>query len=254
MSKMNNEDSRIPEKIAPQIFALASRLYAAENQGYSLTQLIEAGREAQIPPEYVQQALQQLQAKQIKKSHRQNKVKLALLSAGAAIAIWSTWTYNSLSGAAQRVDSTWAQVENQFQRRSDLIPNLVSVTQAHAKHESYLVTQLIQARQNYLKAENQPQSIAAVQEMNQAIDKFQDYVVRNPQLQSAQMFINLQYELTGTENRIAVERMRYNHAVQDYNNQVKSFPNTLVSPMFGFYPRPFFKAQTTDVPAAMHLP
>lgn len=63
------------------------------------------------------------------------------------------------------------------------------------------------------------------------------------------MFINLQYELTGTENRIAVERMRYNHAVEDYNNQVKSSPNSLVSPMFGFYHRPFFKAQTTDVPA-----
>lgn len=90
--------------------------------------------------------------------------------------------------------------------------------------------------------------------MNQAIDKFQDYVVRNPQLQSAQMFVNLQYELTGTENRIAVERMRYNHAVQDYNRQVKSFPNSLVSPIFGFHPRPFFKDRTTDVPAAMHSP
>jgi len=89
--------------------------------------------------------------------------------------------------------------------------------------------------------------------MNQAIDNFQAYVVQNPQLQSAQVFINLQYELTGTENRIAVERMRYNEAVEGYNRQVKSFPNSLVSPMFGFHPRPFFKAQTTDVPAAMYL-
>lgn len=90
--------------------------------------------------------------------------------------------------------------------------------------------------------------------MNQVIDKFLAHVVHNPQLQLTQMFVNLQYELTGTKNRIAVEKMRYNHAVEEYNSQVKSSPNSLVSPLFGFHLRPFFKAQTTNAPAAIHLP
>jgi len=124
---MNNPDPKVPEELAPKVFALASRLYTAENQGYSLTELIEAGGEAQIPPQFVQQALEQIQAEQIKLSHRQNKLKVALIGGGIAIVIWGVWTYNSLSGAAQRVDSAWAQVENQFQRRSDLIPNTSSL-------------------------------------------------------------------------------------------------------------------------------
>ena len=82
---MNNPDPKVPEKIAPRVFALASHLYTVENQAYSLAELIEAGGEAQIPPQFMRQALQQIQAEQLKQSHRQNKLKVALISTGAAM-------------------------------------------------------------------------------------------------------------------------------------------------------------------------
>ncbi len=169
--------------------------------------------------------------------------KLTLASVGVAIALWGIWTYNTLSNAAQEVDAAWAQVENQFQRRSDLIPNLVSVTQAYAQHERDLATLLIHSRQVYLQANTQSEKVAAMTEVSLAIERFRNYAAKNPQLQSSQAFINLQYELAGTENRIAVERMRYNHAVGNYNQTVRLFPNSLLSRVFGFSPKPFFQAK-----------
>ena len=84
--------------------------------------------------------------------------------------------------------------------------------------------------------------------IRQAIDKFQIFAAGNPELQSSQLFINLQYEIAGTENRIATERRRYNLAVSDYNGQVNSFPNVLVAKRFGFEKKEFFKAETTKAP------
>lgn len=247
---MSNLEPKIPEELTPEVFALASRFYAQKSQEYSLKELEQAGIEAQIPPEFIRQAVQELQIQEIKTRKRSQKLKIFSIGLALVISSWSIWTYNTLNDAEQKVDSAWAQVENQFQRRSDLIPNLVSVTQAHAQHERELVTQLTQSQQNYLQASTPAQKIAANIQMGKAISQFQQYIVQNPQLSAAQAFTNLQYELAGTENRIAVERMRYNQAVQAYNRQVKLFPTSLISPVFGFRPRTFFQAATSEVPVA----
>ncbi len=247
---MSSLEPKIPEKLTPEVFTIASRLYAQASQEYSLAELKQAGLEAQIPPEFVQQAVREIQTQKIQTRKQRQRLKIFSISLGVALSIWSIWTYNTLNDAEQKVDSAWAQVENQFQRRSDLIPNLVSTTQAYAQHEREIVTQLTQSQQNYLQASTPGEKIAANLQMDKAIAQFQKYIAQNLQLSAAQAFTNLQYELTGTENRIAVERMRYNQAVQAYNRQVKLFPTSLISPVFGFRPRTFFQAATSEVPAA----
>lgn len=255
MNNMNNPQKKIPEEIAPEVLELASRYYANHTQSYSVSELVAAGKEADIPAEFIEQAIQDVQAKHKKQQEEQKRLvhlrqRLLLAGAGivAALTIWYGWTYNSLQSSNTKVDAAWAQVENQLQRRADLIPNLVNVTKAYAKQEKELVSLLVRSRQAYLQATTPNQKAAATVQINQAIDRFGDYAVANPQLQSSQLFTNLQYELTGTENRLAVERMRYNQAVQTYNQKVQSFPNSLVANTFGFEKKEFFQATNTEVP------
>ncbi|WP_231510427.1 LemA family protein [Fischerella sp. PCC 9605] len=255
MNAMKNADNRIPEEIAPEVLELASRYYADYTQSYSASELVAAGKEVDIPAEFIQKAIREVQAKREQKQQQQKRLahlrqQLLLIGAGiiAALTVWSAWTYNSLQSSNARVEAAWAQVENQLQRRADLIPNLVSVTQAYAKQEKELVSLLVQSRQAYLQAATPNEKAAATVQINQAIDRFQDYAAANPQLRSSQLFTNLQYELAGTENRLAVERMRYNQAVQAYNQKIQSFPNLLVAGPFGFEKKPFFQATNTDVP------
>ena len=252
---MDNSDTRIPEKIAPEVFTLASRYYADYRQSFSAAELVEAGSEVSIPAEFIQRAIREIEAQRLqnldhyeqvqKRRQRLLKVGVGIL---AAIAMWSIWTYNTLSGAAANVEATWAQVENQLQRRADLIPNLVNVAQAYAQHEQALVTLLIQSHENYQKADTPTEKAAAIADVDQAIEYFQDYALAHPQLQSSQLFINLQYELAGAENRLAVERMRYNQAVHGYSQTIQAFPNSLLAKILGFEPQSFLQATDTAVP------
>jgi LemA protein len=250
---MNNPEIRIPEDIAPEVLALASRYYACSTQSYSVSELVQAGSEAQIPAEFIQQAIRDIQVQREQKLEQQKRaqhIRQMLLKIGAGVvtvsAIWSIWMYNSLSSNASKVSAAWAQVENQLQRSADLIPNLVSVTQAYAKHEQELVSLLVKSRVAYLQAVTPNEKAAAIANVNQAIKLFGDYAAANPQLQSSQLFINLQYEIAGTENRIAVERMRYNNAVQNYNQQIQQFPNSVLAKAFGFKIKSFFQTTTTS--------
>lgn len=250
---MNNPEVRIPEDIAPEVLALASRYYARSTQSYSLSELMQAGAEVQIPAEFIEQAIREIQAQQVQKLELQKRsrhMRQILLKIGAGVvavsALWSIWTYNSLSSNASNVEAAWAQVENQLQRRADLIPNLVSVTQAYAKHEQELVSLLVKSRETYLQAVTPNEKAGAIAQVNQAINRFSNYAAANPQLQFSQLFINLQYEITGTENRIAVERMRYNKAVQSYNQQIQQFPNSVLAKTFGFKSKSFFQTTTTS--------
>ncbi|MBE9190262.1 LemA family protein [Gloeocapsopsis crepidinum LEGE 06123] len=252
---MNNPDKRIPEDIAPEVLELASRNYANHTQSYSASELVAAGEEVDIPAEFIQQAILDVQARHKQQQQQQQylahlRQKLFIAAAGmvATLSVWSIWTYNSISSSHSRVEAAWAQVENQLQRRADLIPNLVNVTQAYAKQEQELVSLLVRSRQTYLQATTPEEKVAATVQVNQAIDRFRDYATVNPQLQSSQLFTNLQYELTGTENRLAVERMRYNQAVQAYNQKIQSFPNVLVANTLGFEKKDFFQATNTNVP------
>jgi len=243
---MNKLNRGVPEKIMPEVLEIASRNYANHSQTYSDSELIQAGAEAQIPAEFIQQAIQEVRSRKI----RQQKQRRVLAIVGASVlaisGVWSIWTYNSFSRHASVVQAKWAQVENQLQRRADLIPNLVRVTQAYTEHEKEIVSLLQQSRQAYLQADTPDKKAAAVEQVNAAIKRFQDYAANDSQLQSSQLFTNLQYEITGTENRMAVERMRYNQAVQRYNQTIQQFPNSVLANGLGFETQPFFQTATTE--------
>ena len=229
---------RIPEDTAAEVFALASKYYAEKNQSYSVSDMLQAGAEVQIPPELIQQAIQEIQTRQ--KRAREQRQLIFKFSAGilAAIALWSGWTYNSLSNTESKVELAWAQVENQLQRRADLIPKLIQITKAYAQQEQELVSLLVESRQAYLQTNTPEAKMQSLQSLDRAIDSFWNYAATNPQLRSSQLYNNLQYELVGTENRIAVERMRYNQTVKTHNHKIQQFPNSIAADIFGFEKMP----------------
>jgi LemA protein len=150
--------------------------------------------------------------------------------------------YNKFVRLDQTVKSSWAQVENQLQRRFDLIPNLVETVKGYAKHEKEVLTEVTNARARVGEAGTVPDKIAANNELSGALSRLLLVMERYPDLKANQNFLHLQDELAGTENRIAVERMRYNEAVKVYNQTIKSFPANLLAGMFGFAEAVFFDA------------
>jgi LemA protein len=150
--------------------------------------------------------------------------------------------YNKFVGLDQTVKSSWAQVENQLQRRFDLIPNLVETVKGYAKQEKDVMVQVTEARAKVGGAGTVPDKITANNELSGALSRLMVVVEKYPDLKSNQNFMHLQDELAGTENRIAVERMRYNEAVKIYNQAIKSFPANLLAGMYGFKDAAFFDA------------
>ena len=161
-----------------------------------------------------------------------------------AIAAYSFFAgnYNKFVKLDQAVKTTWAQVENQLQRRFDLIPNLVETVKGYAKQEKDVMVEVTNARAKVGGAGNIPDKIAANNQLTGALSRLMVVVEKYPDLKSNQNFMHLQDELAGTENRIAVERMRYNEAVQVYNQTIKSFPANLLAGMYGFKEAAFFDA------------
>ncbi|PIP08719.1 MAG: LemA family protein [Syntrophobacteraceae bacterium CG23_combo_of_CG06-09_8_20_14_all_50_8] len=151
-------------------------------------------------------------------------------------------SYNKFVSLDEGVKSAWAQVENQLQRRYDLIPNLVETVKGYAKQEKDVLIEVTNARARVGGAGSVPDKIAANNELSGALSRLLVVVERYPDLKSNQNFMRLQDELAGTENRIAVERRRYNEAVQSYNVAVRSFPANLVAGILGFQKAPFFEA------------
>ncbi len=162
--------------------------------------------------------------------------------------------YNRLVALDQDVIQSWAQVENQLQRRNDLIPNLVEVVKGYATHEKTIFIQVSEARAKLagaIKMGSQADKIVAANEMNSALSRLLAIAENYPDLKASENFIRLQDELAGTENRIAVERMRYNRSVQTYNTAVKKFPAVLFVNRFGFdRVKPYFEA----APSAKAVP
>ena len=151
-------------------------------------------------------------------------------------------TYNQFVTLDEAVKSSWAQVENQLQRRFDLIPNLVETVKGYAKQEQNVLVEVTNARARVGGATTVPDKIAANNELSGALSRLLVVVERYPDLKSNQNFLRLQDELAGTENRIAVERRRYNEAVQAYNVAIRSFPANLLAGMYGFTKAAFFEA------------
>jgi LemA protein len=142
------------------------------------------------------------------------------------------------------VDQTWSQVQIVQQRRADLIPNLVETVKGYTKEESTVLTNIANARAGVIGAPDRPSSIAANGKLDLALVQFQRLQENYPQLQSNQQFMRLQDELAGTENRIAVERGRYNNALKAYNVYVQQFPNSIWANIAGFkYRDEYYKEQ-----------
>ena len=152
-------------------------------------------------------------------------------------------TYNSLVIMDESVKGAWAQVENQLQRRYDLIPNLVETVKGYASHEKEVFVKVTEARSKVAGAANIGDKIQANNQLSSALSRLLVVVERYPELKANTNFIRLQDELAGTENRIAVERRRFNETVKAYNIKIRSFPTNIIAGMFGFEKATFF-----DVP------
>ncbi len=160
-------------------------------------------------------------------------------------------TYNTMVSMDEGVLSQWAQVENQYQRRLDLVPNLVATVKGYASHESEVFTQVAEARSQAggvmeLSSDvlDDPEALAKFQQaqnsLGGALQRLLSVTENYPQLQANENFMALQDELEGTENRIATERMRFNETVQEYNKYIRTFPNNIIANMNGFEKKAYF--------------
>jgi LemA protein len=152
--------------------------------------------------------------------------------------------YNSLVGKRETVDSSWAQVQNVLQRRADLIPNLVATVKGYATHEKEIFEQVANARARLAGARTPEQASTANQELDSALSRLLVIAENYPQLKANENFVRLQDELAGTENRIAVERKRYNDEVRDFNQSIRRFPGNMVARLFAFHNKDYFRADT----------
>lgn len=159
-------------------------------------------------------------------------------------------TYNGLVTSHESVNTAWSKVETQYQRRSDLIPNLVSTVKGAANFEQETLTKVIDARSKATQIKvdaNNPDDIAKFQaaqkEVSSSLSRLLAVAENYPQLKATDNFKDLQYQLEGTENRITVARNDFNNEAKSYNTKVKSFPTNLLAGMFGFKERPYFEAE-----------
>jgi LemA protein len=152
--------------------------------------------------------------------------------------------YNGIVSKHETITAKWSQVENQLQRRNDLIPNLINTVKGYAAHEKTVFEEITNARSQWAKAGTLEEKVKAASDTDAALSRLLLVVENYPNLKANQTFLRLMDELSGTENRIAVERMRYNEAVKDYNIIVRTFPGNFISNMFGYkLATEYFKAQ-----------
>ena len=181
------------------------------------------------------------------------KTILIVIGAVAALlAVYCVSTYNSLAKAEQEVAGAWSNVEAQYQRRSDLIPNLVNTVKGYAAHESQTLEGVVEARAKAtsitvdganMSAEQMAAYVDAQSSITSALGRLIAVAENYPDLKANQNFLELQAQLEGTENRIAVERQRYNDIVKGFNQRVVTFPANIVASLFGFGKKEFFAAE-----------
>lgn len=150
--------------------------------------------------------------------------------------------YNSLVNGEEQIEASWAQVENQLQRRFDLIPNLVQTVKGYAAHEEEVFTQIADARTQYGGAATVEEAAQANDNLTSALSRLLVIVENYPQLKADAQFTQLMDELAGTENRLAVARQDYNEVVRSFNSDVRRFPGNLIAGMFGFDAKEYFEA------------
>lgn len=176
------------------------------------------------------------------------KIKPWMVVVGIIVlfALWAGGTYNRLVSLSGAVDGQWANVQAQYQRRIDLIPNLVNTVKGYAKHEEGLFTKITELRSQWQSSVNRGDisgQQSAIVNMESALARLLVVVENYPQLKANENFLSLQDELAGTENRIAVERQRFNEAVKNYNIKIHKVPTNIIANLFDFGPREFFEAK-----------
>lgn len=179
-------------------------------------------------------------------------IPVIIIAVVAVIAIMCVSAYNSLVSSEESVDTAWSQVENVYQRRADLIPNLVNTVKGYAAHEKETLEGVVSARAKATQMTIDPTNLtpeaiekfqAAQGELGSALGKLLAITENYPDLKANENFKELQAQLEGTENRIAVERKKFNETAQVYNTSIRKFPRSIVASMFGFERKPYFKAQ-----------
>jgi LemA protein len=172
---------------------------------------------------------------------------LALMTLGL---VTSGCSYNRFTTQEEAIKAQWAQVQNQLQRRNDLIPNLVETVKGYAAHEAGVFKDVADARSRLLAAKSPEETIQAANQQTSALGRLLAVSESYPQLKANEQFNRLSDELAGTENRLATERMRYNERVQEYNTQRRRFPSNVTAKMFGFKEYPYWEvpAEAKQVP------
>ena len=185
-----------------------------------------------------------------------NKKVIVLIAVAVVLLggfVWVKNAYNNLVTSDENVQSAWSQVENVYQRRADLIPNLVATVKGYAAHESETLESVVAARANATQVTIDPASLSSEdiarynevqRELGNALGRLLLIQENYPDLKANQNFRDLQAQLEGTENRIATERMKFNQAVKDYNTLIRRFPNNIIASMFGFEKKGYFEADS----------
>lgn len=177
---------------------------------------------------------------------------VVVLGVLAIIALWGVNVYNGLVEGQEEVESAWSQVENQYQRRADLVPNLVATVKGYATHEQETLEGVIAARSKATQITINPDKItpeqlaafqAAQGELSQALGRLLAVAESYPDLKANTNFRDLQAQLEGTENRIAVARQNFNDTAKRYNTAVRRFPSNIIAAVFGFEKKPYFEAE-----------
>jgi LemA protein len=180
------------------------------------------------------------------------KSTIIILVVIAVVAVWGITGYNGLVKADEAVSTAWSNVENQYQRRADLVPNLVNTVKGYAAHEKETLDAVVAARaratQVTVDSENlTPEMLQEYQksqnEVGAALGRLLAIAEAYPDLKANTNFLELQAQLEGTENRISVERRNFNEAAKSYNTSIRTFPRNVLAGMFGFEKRPYFEAQ-----------
>ncbi len=183
---------------------------------------------------------------------KKNKGLIITIVVIALVALWGIPSYNGLVGMDENVSNQWANVETQYQRRSDLIPNLVNTVKGYAKHESQTLEAVMAARSQATQVKIDPsnctpQQLAAYQkaqgDVTTALGKLLAITENYPDLKANQNFLELQSQLEGTENRINVARKDFNDSAKEYNTSLRRFPRNIIASMFGFEKRNYFEAE-----------
>src|SRR3954449_8131119 len=170
-----------------------------------------------------------------------NRTASTVAVALAAVGL-SGCSYNTFVGQDEAIKAQWAQVENQLQRRNDLIPNLVETVKGYAAHEEGVYKDIADARSRLLAAKSPEETIQAANQQTSALGRLLAVVENYPNLKANEQFNRLMDELSGTENRLSTARMRYNERLQDYNTSRRKFPANVTAKMFGFKEYPYFEA------------